>query len=118
MDIEDSYIDSDGYVCFPERACYPTDEDLSAALAESDKLDAIYRSIAKDTEAKAASWVARWPNHCAACDGWGQVGEGFPCEAIDATACHRCGEHGMEGSGEADDACRHCGWAYDDGCPF
>lgn len=85
--------------------------DLEKAYRESQALDAIYADIALRAAARNAAFTSRWPHHCAACGGWGLVGQHDPCEALPETQCHRCGLHGMSG----DSACSFCGWKYDDG---
>lgn len=79
---------------------------------------------------RASEWAQRWPRHCRACGGWGGVeyvervpyGMGSagmpafdPCEALELTVCHRCGEHGMDEFGGG--PCQACGWNFDDGLP-
>lgn len=79
----------------------------------------------------AATWRARWPNHCQLCAGWGLTsyeeshgsrGGGTEtitdaCGAIDdPTVCHRCGANGLTQDGEG--PCLACGWNYDDGEPY
>jgi len=100
-------------------------------------LDSFNEEIAADKEAyektmqAAATWRARWPNHCKACGGWGgttfnqthpygstttqeQIHD--PCEATASVeTCHRCGHDGLDADGNG--PCKHCGWNYDDGEP-
>lgn len=70
-------------------------------------------------------WVAKWPNYCKSCCGWGgskftQHHDSGPgeqmfdlCEALPATQCHRCGEQGLDSEGNG--PCKSCGWDFDDG---
>lgn len=74
-----------------------------------------------------ARFEEKYPNYCRPCGGWG----GFtywdnhgipgpaeqctePCEALDFTTCHRCGEeYAMDEDG--DRPCTFCKWYFNDG---
>jgi hypothetical protein len=72
-------------------------------------------------------WIARWPNHCKKCGGWGifayleSHGDRFspaehlvdPCGELPETFCHRCGMEGFDADHER--ACFFCGHYDDDG---
>jgi len=88
------------------------------------------RQRAQQVAVAAAAWRKAWPNHCAACRGWGgspftemhgfKFGPGEqlfdPCQALPNPAtCHRCGQDGLDEDGEG--PCKHCGWNCDDGVP-
>lgn len=87
--------------------------------------------IDAETRRRSDAWQEQWPNHCAACGGWGgssyqqahPYGSGVAhetlydiCEAIDYDVCHRCGQVGLSEDGEG--PCSNCGWNYDDGDPL
>jgi len=80
--------------------------------------------------------ATEWPNHCAACRGWGvhswnefvPYGMGSaampmsePCEGCAAAGnCARCGQPGLTSEDRGDETtgdgpCGFCGWNYDDG---
>jgi hypothetical protein len=77
----------------------------------------------------AKAWVAKWPNHCVKCAGWGGFHiratrwepEDFDiCTALPDGSCHRCGQ--PDAQGVDPDAgiylpCKFCGWDFDDGAP-
>lgn len=87
------------------------------------------REAAEQVKKDAEQWKQKWPNYCVHCNGWGGSsytemhgfnygsGETFcdPCEHLELTICHRCGEHGLTEDGGG--PCKHCGWNYDDGLP-
>lgn len=81
-------------------------------------------------DAKASAWRLRWPNYCRACGGWGgasfQQGHPYgattayetlfdPCDAKDATVCHRCGYQGFDE--DHNGPCFWCKHEDDDGIP-
>jgi hypothetical protein len=82
-------------------------------------------------------WIARWPNYCQKCDGYGMTswtefvpyGMGSagmpmsePCECVGDGKCPRCGQLGLTsedrgGEETGNGPCRFCEWNYDDGLP-
>lgn len=91
-----------------------------------------YDDYAAGVDKARAEWAAKWPNHCTKCEGWGgfsytqkhDEGPGEPmfdlCGALEATQCHRCGQHGLTSDDPAEvglGPCKFCGWNFDDGMP-
>jgi hypothetical protein len=82
-------------------------------------------------QAARAAWAEKWPNHCAACEGWGgrtsyydpsPAGVALSAGSMpDFDTCADCtdqGRCGRCGGAVTDDApCPSCGWNCDDGMP-
>lgn len=99
-------------------------------LAEVEKEMAEEQARANEWAAKMvplqAAYVAKYPNYCKTCGGFGvhcweerhdagYPGEPMsePCDACTGQGiCARCGEKGLDEDGNG--PCTHCGWNYDD----
>lgn len=94
-------------------------------------------------EKERAEWIARWPNYCRRCEGWGMLGPEFAlgrhwpegvsesCKScLNDDKCPRCAAQPLkeletderckiDGSPLVTFECTACGWTYlkPDGCP-
>lgn len=110
------------------HANHSSDDDYEQSAREYERQMAHDRVLASERDAANDEWRGKWPNHCAACGGWGgatshqsvpygATSASFPvfdvCEALAATQCHRCGQHGL--SEDSEGPCSFCDWNFDDG---
>ena len=100
-------------------------------LAEEDEREmASMRQYYADLETHNNAWVARWPNYCTKCGGWGYFfypgkysgppencypDDQEPCYHLPEGTCHRCGAPDGYSDAELEGPCKHCGHHYDDG---
>ena len=98
---------------------------------EDDREDQVYYQAYVDN---LNVWLAKWPNFCRSCGGWGvhhytmyhdgprYPGEHMmdPCDCTQSRPegpqkCPRCAELGLWN--DCTGPCSFCGWNYDDGYP-
>jgi hypothetical protein len=97
-------------------------------VKEQEQMNAHYASVKAVNDA----WIAKWPNYCRSCGGWGvhytpgqysgppercYPEEVDPCDALPDGMCHRCRamEYTMRFVDKDNPLCLVCGWSCDDG---
>lgn len=102
----------------------PTLVEISSGMAYADAAQPQSEpdTLAQEIREANAAWVARWPKHCPACNGWGGFSKPLTdaysgtftwCTARRAEQCHRCGGLGLNAQGKG--PCSVCAWNFDDG---
>ena len=107
-----------GILATAKRVLIDGDQDADPEVIERREYQAIQEA--------ASAWKARWPGHCAHCEGAGgthspatrwEPEDYTQCAAcVEEAKCARCGEE-YALTEDGDGPCRVCGWNFDDACP-